>query len=151
MCRNISIPQREANVCCYFSSGKGSGEKFAGAAGGVEKDEGMHWQHVVCDILILKLVWCRAGKLSHNYMTYSGSSLKSYSSFPYFVLYAVCWDVFLTKSDSIRPLYVIRHQNLSVYSVHPSFLNFGLISPVGPVHKPVDGHKSNQINVRNLK
>lgn len=51
--------------------------------------------------------------------------------------------VFLTYSDSIGPLYMIRHQNLSVYSIHPGFLNFGPISPVGPVHKPVGRYIDN--------
>lgn len=46
----------------------------------------------------------------------------------------------LTKGDSIGPLDVFRHQNLSVHSVHSSLLDFGLTSPVWPVHKPVERH-----------
>lgn len=50
------------------------------------------------------------------------------------------WTCFLTQSDSIGPFNVVRHQNLTVHSIHPSFLYFGLISPVWPVHKTVKRH-----------
>lgn len=41
-----------------------------------------------------------------------------------------------TQSDSIRPLDVRRHQNLSVHSVHTRFLDLGRFAPVRPVQKP---------------
>lgn len=41
-----------------------------------------------------------------------------------------------TQGDSIRPLDVRRHQNLSVHSIHTRFLNLGRLAPVRPVEKP---------------
>lgn len=45
-------------------------------------------------------------------------------------LHVFCTYYQLTQSDSIGPLDVLRHQNLSVHSVQPRLLNFSLISPV---------------------
>lgn len=41
-----------------------------------------------------------------------------------------------TQSDSIGPLDIRLHQNLSVDSVHAGLLNLGRLPPVGPVQKP---------------
>lgn len=41
-----------------------------------------------------------------------------------------------TKSDSIRPLDIGCHQNLSVHSIHTRLLNLCRFTPVRPVQKP---------------
>lgn len=43
----------------------------------------------------------------------------------------------LTKGDSVGPLDVFRHQDLSIHSIQAGFLNFSLTAPVRPVHKPM--------------
>lgn len=52
---------------------------------------------------------------------------------------------FLTEGDSIGPLDVLGHQNLSVDSVQSRLFNFGPISPVGPVHEPVRNATASEI------
>lgn len=64
-------------------------------------------------------------------------SLKNNWSLKVFFSLRSC-TVFLTQSDSIWPLDMFRHQNLSIHSVHSSLFNLGLIPPVGPVHKPAE-------------
>lgn len=49
---DTSIPQSEAAEGFYSSSGKGDPEKLAGAAEGVEKDDGRYRQHRASGLLI---------------------------------------------------------------------------------------------------
>lgn len=54
-----------------------------------------------------------------------------------------------TQGDSIRPLDVRCHQNLSVHSVHTRLLNFGWLAPVRPVQKTT-GQTTTQIQNRSV-
>lgn len=51
-----------------------------------------------------------------------------------------------TERNPIGPLDSLWNQNLPIHSVHPSFLNLGLRSPIWPVHEP-ETNKSCRIRI----